>query len=52
MTARIHWARIAWTVALVSGFGAAEAQVSIRVKDVPVRVEPGACTPPARSAAL
>ena len=30
MTARIHWARIAWTLAAVGSFGAAEAQVSVR----------------------
>ena len=42
MTARIHWARIAWTLAAVGSFGAAEAQVSIcPSEDVPVRVVTG-----------
>ena len=35
MNAKIHWARIAWTIAAVASFGIAEAQVSTRVKDTP-----------------
>ena len=47
MTARIHWARIAWTIAAVGSFGTAEAQISVHPQTTPARTVTTVAVPPA-----